>query len=269
MYNSSVAIWGRLVTIDRKLIGSTWIIGFGTGSEFALAHEATVWVVERSERHRRRAGAGALTAVDLSDGESGLLLAQTGLELYGYVPLGAGGNLEYRLYGGTIFIDLSSNPLVKDASVPYVAGGRLMWLTLLDALQVGGSLQALELKGNIFLRPEQLAAYQQANLLPAGFAGSIALTMPVLLWVASLEYAPGDWYLAAEYSRWNANGRTSPEVLTPDQRRQVSERFYVMGSYRVNSWFTPGIYYSGALSQCGETQRPGRLPTRPRGYSTL
>jgi hypothetical protein len=172
------------------------------------------------------------------------LLAQTGLELYGYVPLGAPGSLEYRMYGGTIFIDFSSNPAVKNASVPYVVGGRLMWLTPVDALQMGGSVQALKLEGTIALSPEQTAFYEARGSLPQGFAGTVTLSMPVVLWVASAEYAPGNLYLAAEYSRWHTMGRTSPEVLTREERQQVSERFYVMGSYRVNSWFTPGVYYS-------------------------
>lgn len=172
------------------------------------------------------------------------LLAQTGLELYGYVPLGAPGSLEYRLYGGTIFVDLSDNPAVADSDIPYVVGGRLMWLTPLETLQVGGSLQALEVHGHVFLPPAELAAYQQLNLLPADFAGTVELRMPVVLWVASAEYAPGNLYLATEYSSWIANGKTTPRILTREQSHIVSERFYVMGSYRVNSWFTPGIYYS-------------------------
>lgn len=173
------------------------------------------------------------------------LLAQTGAELYGYVPLGAPGSLEYRLYGGTIFIDFSSNPAVSNPSVPYVVGGRLMWITPINALQLGGSVQALKLKGNILPPPELISYYQAQGVLPADFVGSIALDMPVLLWVASIEYAPGDLYLAAEYCRWQVNATTSPEVLTEAERKQSSERFYVMGSYRVNSWFTPGVYFSG------------------------
>lgn len=173
------------------------------------------------------------------------LLAQTGAELYGYVPLGAPGSLEYRVYGGTIFIDFSSNPAVSNPSVPYVVGGRLMWLPPINALQLGGSVQALKLKGDIKPTPELIAYYQARGVLPADFAGSITLNMPIVLWVASVEYAPGSLYLAAEYCRWHVNATTSPEVLTEAERKQVNERFYVMGSYRVNSWFTPGIYYSG------------------------
>src|SRR5438067_6861490 len=52
------------------------------------------------------------------------LLAQTGVEAYGYTRLGALGALDYRLYAGTIFLDLKQQPgsrtTVLDLDVPYV-----------------------------------------------------------------------------------------------------------------------------------------------------
>ncbi|HEU5076295.1 MAG TPA: hypothetical protein VFU02_19010, partial [Polyangiaceae bacterium] len=72
------------------------------------------------------------------------LLAQTGAELYGLVPLGPGGQLEYRLYGGTVFFEPEDTaPQIGDVTVPYIAGGRLMWLSPLTGLQLGGSAQTL------------------------------------------------------------------------------------------------------------------------------
>src|SRR3989475_517531 len=38
------------------------------------------------------------------------LLAQTGAEIYGYTGLGSGGALDYRLYAGTIFLDVRPQP---------------------------------------------------------------------------------------------------------------------------------------------------------------
>ncbi len=53
------------------------------------------------------------------------LFAQTGGELYGDVPLGAAGSLEYRLYGGTIFINAEDASVqLREFQVPYEAGGR-------------------------------------------------------------------------------------------------------------------------------------------------
>src|SRR5712671_5380523 len=76
------------------------------------------------------------------------LLAQTGVEVYGYAPLGTAGAMDYRLYAGTIFVDIKAaagSPFtVVDLSVPYVAGGRVQWLPI-EGLRLGGSLQFLRL----------------------------------------------------------------------------------------------------------------------------
>ena len=78
------------------------------------------------------------------------LLAQTGGELYGFKDLGAAGGLDYRLYGGTIFLDVKQQPgspfSVVDLNVPFVAGGRMLWVPPLEGLRLGGSLQFLRLE---------------------------------------------------------------------------------------------------------------------------
>jgi len=174
------------------------------------------------------------------------LLAQTGFELYGYVPLGAVGALDYRLYGGTIFVDsttlASPGATVTDIDVPYVAGGRAMWLTPLDGLRAGASVQALRLDLDYLLSPATVSYLQQIGQVPADFGGTFKYKLPVLLWVASLEYAAHDVLLAAEYSRWRADYETRPPIV-PDGD-VTSTRWYVMGSYRASPWFSPGLYYS-------------------------
>ena len=75
-----------------------------------------------------------------------LLLSQTGGEIYGFVRMAAAGALEYRLYGGTIFVNPPAAPpgtTLADFQVPYLVGSRVMWETPLEGLRVGGSLQAL------------------------------------------------------------------------------------------------------------------------------
>src|SRR6267143_2487140 len=118
------------------------------------------------------------------------LLAQTGVEAYGYTRLGSAGALDYRLYAGTIFLDVKPQPnspiTVVDLSVPYVAGGRVQWLPI-DGLRLGGSLQFLRLDTDLFA---------------LSGSGRVALRIPATLWVASAEYAVQDFLLAAEYSRW-------------------------------------------------------------------
>lgn len=170
------------------------------------------------------------------------LLALTGGEVYGLVPLGAAGRAEYRLYGGTLFLDTSSSLSdLNDVSVPYLVGGRLMWLTPLDGLQVGGTAQALRLDFDFVPTADQVTQYEMAGLLPPDFSGTVSASLPVRMWLASVEYQAYDLLVAAEY------GRTAVDIesnlLTPDTH-QVDEGYYAMASYRMAPWFVPGVYYS-------------------------
>jgi hypothetical protein len=172
------------------------------------------------------------------------LLAQTGGELYGNIPLGPAGQLEYRLYGGTIFFDAGdSGDQIGEVSVPYLAGGRLMWLTPVEGLQLGGSAQALRLDIDYVPPPEVLEPLEMAGELPADFSGTVHASIPAVLAVGSIEYAAYDFLVAAEYSRWFLSLESDVPAALPEAH-VTSERGYVMTSYRLASWFTPGVYYS-------------------------
>jgi hypothetical protein len=174
------------------------------------------------------------------------LFAQTGGEVYGDIRLGGAGSLEYRLYGGTLFLPPASGPApgitVSHTSVPYVVGGRAMWSTPLDGLVAGGSAQALRVDGDYNFAPELSAPLQAVGYLPMGFDGSMAVKFRVKLYVASLEYTQRDLTLSAEYSRWVGGFESEAPLLFPTQ--VINERAYAMASYRVTPWFTPGLYYS-------------------------
>lgn len=185
------------------------------------------------------------------------LLAQTGAEIYGNVSLGSGGNLEYRLYGGTVFYDTSDATSVgTNVKVPYMIGGRVMWQAPLEGLQLGGSVQKLRIDFDAALPADQVTQMKKAGTLPADFTNPLSLRVPALLGVASIEYNAHDFSLASEYSRWRVGLKSAiPAFSSPST---VSERWYVMGSYRVNSWFTPGAYYSLVFSDVDD--RSGSAP---------
>jgi hypothetical protein len=118
-----------------------------------------------------------------------------------------------------------------------------MWETPLDGLQVGASAQALKLEAELELSSDTIAQLQAAGRLPADFAGSVGLTLPAVLWVASAEYAAHDLLLAGEYSRWHVDTESTVPALLPTTET-VSERMYGMVAYRMAPWFMPGAYYS-------------------------
>ena len=172
-----------------------------------------------------------------------ILLALTGVELYGYVRLGPAGGLEYRLYGGTLFVDPPVAPpglTLTGFEVPYVFGGRLLWEPPIDGLRVGGSVQALRFETNY-------AIPGAMGMPPTPFA----LNIPFVLWLASAEYTGHDLILAAEYGRWQADLQTTGAPSTHVE----NERFYGLAAYRITRWFTPGLYYSSLLPDI--TKRSG------------
>jgi hypothetical protein len=151
--------------------------------------------------------------------------------------------LEYRLYGGTIFIPLTNqagSPVtITSITTRYVAGGRILWETPLEGLRLGGSLQALEVEADLVT------------------TGPVRVKLPAVLWVASLEYAAHDWLLAIEYSRWHLRRlTTSDETLYPSTPASSSERAYALLAYRVNRWLEPAIYYSRYVRVVDESLRP-------------
>src|SRR5438309_1473347 len=145
------------------------------------------------------------------------LLAQTGGEIYGYVRMGLAGALEYRLYGGTISLDVPANPsspfVLLSLTTPYVVGSRVLWETPLPGLRAGASFQALRLDADLRLPMNTV----------------VTVKVPALLWVGSLEYSAYDFLLSAEYSRWHSELESSNPAAYPETKT-TAERYYGMAA---------------------------------------
>jgi predicted porin len=121
----------------------------------------------------------------------------------------------------------------------------------LPGLQVGGTFQDLRFDWNYDITPAVASALESVAFLPKGFGGTLPVTFRVSLYVASAEYQTGNLLLSSEYSRWVGEfDSAAPKLLPP---RTVNERYYVMASYRMSSWFTPGIYYSAYYPNVHQT----------------
>jgi hypothetical protein len=175
------------------------------------------------------------------------LLAQTGAELYGYLDLRDFGALDYRVYGGTIWLEDNSPPnsgtKIHDINIPYLAGARLLWETPLTGLRVGGSLQLLRLEVAGVVDPAVVAVLKMMDKLPAMATGAVEASGDAVLTVASVEYAAYDWLLAAEYGRQHNDTESNEPALSPAQEITV-ERMYVAIAYRIAPWLQPGAYYA-------------------------
>lgn len=182
------------------------------------------------------------------------LLAQTGVEVYGDISLGRAGSLEYRAYGGTIFLDEENVTAdIRGFTVPYLYGGRLMWRSPFDDLQVGGSVQRLRLDFDYAPTEDELSRFEEQGRLPPDFDGVISARLPAWLWIASAEYVAGELLIAAEYTRSYTRLETN---LVGGCRRRVNEGFYAAAAYRVLPWLTPGVYYSQSRPDACERVGP-------------
>jgi hypothetical protein len=165
-------------------------------------------------------------------------------KLYGFLRSRSFGALDYRAFGGTIFLDRNSltppgAAFDLDFKVPYVVGGRIIWETPLEGLRVGGSVEAVRLDTTAFV----------PGIAP------IEIENHSSLWVGSAEYSVRDLVLTAEYSRWSGKQSSNNPLLSPPLDN-TSERGYVMATYRVTPWFQPGAYYSALFPDVH--QREGR-----------
>ena len=187
------------------------------------------------------------------------LLAQTGGEAYGIVPLKSAGSLEYRLYGGTVFYDTAdASSTLSNLKIPYIVGARVMWQPPVEGLQMGVSAQKLRIDADAILPAAQITQLQMTGQLPSDFSNPIKLQLPALLAVASVEYSAHDLLLALEYSRWQVTLKSPVALYSVPET--ISERFYLMGAYHVTSWFTPGLYYSVLFPNVDDRQ--GHRPPR-------
>ncbi len=201
-------------------------------------------------------------------GNRDVLLAQTGFETYGTIPMGRGGELDYRLYAGSLFAPVGgavSRAAGQTYAVDtkYLIGGQVFWHPPVEGLRVGGSVLRGSIDFHADLDPATTNALIAGMLVPPTFNGQITTSFrPVTLKVASAEYVHGDWQLSAEYARWFA--RTVFSLLLPTSEVH-SERLYAMATYHLNDWFELGAYYS--MFHPNVDDRAGRaLKPKPRFF---
>jgi hypothetical protein len=156
------------------------------------------------------------------------LLAQTGVELYGYLPIHAAGSLSYHAFGGTLHLSIPSTAeiTVRELDVPYVAGAQVLWETPVDGLRLGVSGLAAALD----------ASYQVVTTppLPAG-----TVEVRAKEWLASAEYADRGFVLAAELGRTITKSSFAGMTSTT-----TSQQLYGLASYHWTPTWQTTAYYS-------------------------
>lgn len=162
------------------------------------------------------------------------LLAQTGLAVYGYVPIGAAGALDYEGYFGTLYLSIqnTTSATFDPVDVPYIGGGQVMWETPVPGLRAGMSAYSGKLDVTAQL---------------TGAPAPIALDLTQEQWLGSVEYSNNGFLLAAEYGR---SYSTTTEAGV--RSHEVGEHGYGLAAYRWLPWFQTMLYYSLLYPDVGQ-----------------
>jgi hypothetical protein len=169
------------------------------------------------------------------------LLAQTGLELYGYRSSESAGALDYHVYLGTLYLSIpdSSSIQINKLDVPYVVGGRVLWETPIEGLRGGVSALNGKLEG----------AYTQPGMSPPTV---VPFDVSSTNWLSSVEYLNRGILLAAEYGR--SMGRSTVGTTVA---HTTAEHMYGLAGYRWRPWLQTTAYYS--LLYPDVHQRSGKI----------
>jgi hypothetical protein len=195
------------------------------------------------------------------------LLALTGASLYGSQPLGGAGALDYQVFFGTIFLDLSESPQFLGAHTHRAGGAQVFWRTPIDGLRVGPSF--LNAKADFDFQLDQMTIDQlvMSGAVPADFDGRAQLRLhDANLLIGSAEYDTGRWLFAAEYSRQLIHAETTPPGLLPDgDGDSDSEHFYALVADRMTDHVTVGGYASFQFNDVDNRSGEG-LPVPHSAY---
>lgn len=174
-------------------------------------------------------------------------IALNGAGLYGYVPLGPGGSLDYVAIVGAMSIDnesgvekymnstLTGTPLVMngDIDADTAITGRIKWNTPLSGLGLSASM--LKFKAIVPL-----------------IAGTVEreMEMDQMTYGMGVEYTWDNLFLAGEYRISDTDN-----TVSGTKTNKKAENYYIMASYRFNDWFELGSYY--AISYSNKDDRHG------------
>lgn len=169
-----------------------------------------------------------------------------GVSLYGYVPLGPVGSLDYVGVVGSMTIDNESgvekyiNSTLGQAGLPMVLDGdidadtavtgRIKWNTPLSGLGISTSAMKFKAKYPLI----------NNNVTPAS---SATLDYDAFMYGMGVEYTWDNLFLAAEYRISDVDNEVGGRASS-----KKSENYYIMASYRFNDWFELGSYYSIAYA---------------------
>lgn len=168
--------------------------------------------------------------------------AINGINPYGNIDLQSGGGLEYTaVYGFTTagtdgalekYINDTGYASLGSNDNEYTFAAQLIWNTPLEGLRLAHSYSKFKTELTLLIDPMIAAMMGIDETQILAFNGSLN--------VSSVEFTYANLTLAGEYNLWDSgSGAGDSGEFGIDY-----ENWYAQGSYRLNSWFEVGSYYS-------------------------
>jgi hypothetical protein len=207
--------------------------------------------------------------------------AYDGAAVYGNLPVGQAGSIDYQVYGGRPARFKPTDPWIRitNESTPFniteikdvgrLLGGSLYWNTPLEGLKVGASILRntdADFRGYVRTAAEMMTSASDIRLLPTFFppgfwdsvvAGKYGSTLgnAVTQGFFSADYTRGAWEFTAEYKFTQLDLTTVAPVLgsTPVKNRQ--DDVYGMVTWQAATKLQLGAYY--AVSAANTKDRRG------------
>lgn len=202
-----------------------------------------------------------------------LVAGMDGVAIYGTLPMGAAGSLEYLAgYGWLPKLDVKSPYLMQvgegglSTAEEFESGASwtlsLAWNTPVEGLKfvvTANDSQDLEISGPMKTSAQLASAPSDARATPMAFPPGVydlvvagqpaSLTGSALRWTVSAEYTKGDWQFAAEYLL-NDNDFTAryPAPLGTVPSHTKGDVWYASATWQVQPKLQLGTYYSAGYA---------------------
>ena len=107
-----------------------------------------------------------------------VLLSHTGAAIYGTVPLSAAGELDYQLYGGSLYVPLGgvvsrAASQIYSVDTHYLIGGQVFYRPPIEGLRVGYSMLRAKIDFFTDLDAATTAGLGAGMLVPPSFNGQL------------------------------------------------------------------------------------------------
>jgi hypothetical protein len=182
-----------------------------------------------------------------------LFISTDGGKVYGLLPLGGSGELEYQFFAGSkrsdpdlgfasFFVSQGLGTQVDAITIQPLVGGMLHWSTPIEGLAV----RATVTDAHDFEVKASTPAYGLKTRLSVD---------DYYMGVASLLYECGDWTIATEYARWVGVGRITVEPLGLIQDyKDHSDAGYLSATWHQRPWLEWYAAIEGSWSAISDRQ---------------